>query len=1424
MSLRLTRRKIAGKYATPTKKKNQLCFTVIHRQTSMNNTNFQQSMNESCQINHPFLIPEGKDSRSNCSFFYNPKSQNDSSRSMFYGIYWDKETVKKVWNKLKTIKQKVKKKKTNDYNFITNAIKTNQDEFVLNCLKDEKFKKFYRNKDSLFPEDIFLDIMLQKCKFNLLIELVKDPCYAFDYDTIFSLFSKVLSVDLPLDEVVSNTSSIPHTFSEKLLSNPQTSHSLMQDSGNYQKILYNLIKYNLYPRDNIYKIKIIAWYLAAFEHKDTFREFIRKESKSFEYELNQFNNFISNNNIKQYGDSADYFTQTLDYCLKCHLEILAVCLCNSNVKSFQITNVINSAAENECMHFLKFLWEKDPLNDTVSVDVNQRKSNASNFYVENNGSHSNRVIHVFPYQTKSSSSLTMHKKANEINNNNNNNNSNNINNVNNSHNNNNNNNHNTSNINNNIEFKPMFSISTVIRIIVRNGKKNPNAETDANLNQIITWKNIEKDPTFIQSLFEFSCFDQISYVLNRFPQDQIARPEYFRKVITEKESELILFFIKKQNCRAVLSEPAIQELIVRQYISHGDLIYYGAEMLQYIYNNKWKGELTKELCRNILKLLNVKDIINCHSPILTCLLLYEFIQRIKEISLSNLSKCEKTLNKLVDYCKKIQEANPHESYVRYLMKQKDTRKRNAYTIIIEHKLYVLLETAEIGTIVQQMWEGKLSNNGLLIASSLYRFLFDQEQKPNDPFVLFSEFDNQKVYLFQLAVWLDSCSLRFTPITLMSLFLVVIYNMFIFMLNNENQLLNNYTELKGYLRYLLVCYVFLVSAQFINNLNTIVFCLRTKRKVPIDWFQAMDFCLAIFAWLIIYDTKKITNEYDLGDIKENVKSFIWDLSIPFTKEVQVEHTHYTQSIAFIIRALILAINDLLVWLRVCNVMLTSKQMGPVIRTISSMTMILLKYISVIAMFLLLCASIFTVLLTRHSDKFIDIPTSIITLFGGFLNHFHLTAFEDDYLIFGSSMFMVYVCLAGVLIVNLLIALMVNVYDELAPVVDASNRAELLFYYKQNKWDAEYGYSTFLTSPFSLVNFIITPIEMCFVSQRNKKKFNYVVTSIYFFLFYFPFLFIPYMFVSIFFLPFAYIKGIWAVFIYQSKLKILKRKRTFLVIKWICLGFLFLVFIYLRDMVYCFRSVFRNVQGKMSDFSRKRQNITHQDVVIFLKFIHSKQNTNVKKDIHSFFMEYLDYETNEKLKMNEMLKKKSEYLKKLSVAMKHQKTKKSEILNTKMYLYSEGESGASVSKLYTKFIKKNLIIIEILENFLYDGDDDNDVVDIDKMRKLLPRTMNIETHHLRRLVFSNVHVLNQAMTKFKISTNAFLQYQLMNKITSKAQKFDKDIDSEIFKIKGLKCPERKGASNNNNENKKEFMNHVMLLEKLKKIKHRLMSFGA
>ena len=57
-----------------------------------------------------FNILELKETDSVCSFLYNPKSQKSTIRT-FYGIYWDKPTISKVWKKLKYIRKKVIQKK-----------------------------------------------------------------------------------------------------------------------------------------------------------------------------------------------------------------------------------------------------------------------------------------------------------------------------------------------------------------------------------------------------------------------------------------------------------------------------------------------------------------------------------------------------------------------------------------------------------------------------------------------------------------------------------------------------------------------------------------------------------------------------------------------------------------------------------------------------------------------------------------------------------------------------------------------------------------------------------------------------------------------------------------------------------------------------------------------------------------------------------------------------------------------------------------------------------------------------------------------------------------------------------------------------------------------------------------------------------------
>lgn len=127
---------------------------------------------------------------------------------------------------------------------------------------------------------------------------------------------------------------------------------------------------------------------------------------------------------------------------------------------------------------------------------------------------------------------------------------------------------------------------------------------------------------------------------------------------------------------------------------------------------------------------------------------------------------------------------------------------------------------------------------------------------------------------------------------------------------------------------------------------------------------------------------------------------------------------------------------------------------------------------------------------------------------------------------------------------------------------------------------------------------------------------------------------------------------------------------------------------------------------------------------------------------------------------------------------------------MLLYSSCEEGVKASKIYTNFMRKNLMVIEMLKNFAIE--ENSPIVDIDKMRKLLPKTMNIEKRHLKMLVFSNIHILNQAMNKLRDSKNSFIQYQLVNKIISTAQKIDRDIDSDIFKIQLKKNVEEKKNS--------------------------------
>lgn len=850
-----------------------------------------------------------------------------------------------------------------------------------------------------------------------------------------------------------------------------------------------------------------------------------------------------------------------------------------------------------------------------------------------------------------------------------------------------------------------------------------------------------------------------------------------------------------RECRVILEEFEIQETIVEKYMKYGSKMYYGAEMLLYIYKLNWNNDLTKNLCRNIMRTIKTKDILNCHSPVLTCLLISEFLKTNANVSVEHSSRCESVVGELMQFCLNIQEANPEESYIKFLMTQKDSKMRSSLQIASENAFYTVLKTPEIGTIVKKMWIGRITCNGYFKASSLDRYL-DSNLKINDPFSSFDILDTYKNYFYQMSVWTNSCYWRYWPESASTIILIGIYNFFIYFLIERGQTMNTYSKLDYDLQLLLTFYIIWVICINLNIINLVVFGKKSKRKFFIDIWGSLEIVLLFSALALLIDFKDLMHDYTTDDINGVTDSLISELIFPISKSFPtIQISRFSGNYSHIIRVIVLALNDLLVWIRIVGILLTFKDIGPLIRMIYLMSVLLLKHLIIFGLFITCSAAIFTAVFYKKSSQFQDFSTTIITLFGGFVNNFDTQNFSSEISrTFGAISIIIFVCISGVLLINLLIAMLSNVYENLCVLVDASHRSVLISLYRKYKWDEENGYLIFLYTPFNILNLFVIPFSFCF---KDKKRFNLVVCRIYYFLFYFQILFFILASYSFLIIPFCYLKGVVNVIKYQLKLRITKLLKIIKILKWIFLGLFFILWIYLRDIYFVLKTIFLKSNRRENVKNRIKNSLNSDDVVIFLKFIHSR-NQEEPNDIHSLFLDYLLFEQQKKAENNDRLREKTDYISKLNIAArnvrdKHVSNKTSIVLR----FNSDKNKNFPDTKISSNLIKKNLIIIEILENFVIQDGTNNESIDIDKLKMLLPKSLNIDNSYIKRLLYTHINSLNKAVNKLKSKKNLFLQYQLLNKIVQSAIRLDKEIDSEIIKSLRLQKSEVIKEINENEE---------------------------
>lgn len=96
---------------------------------------------------------------------------------------------------------------------------------------------------------------------------------------------------------------------------------------------------------------------------------------------------------------------------------------------------------------------------------------------------------------------------------------------------------------------------------------------------------------------------------------------------------------------------------------------------------------------------------------------------ISKVTILNKTRCLKTVNVIIELAKNIQLANSEEDYIRFIMTQKDSKRRTVLQIASDNNFLEILQNPEIGTIVGKMWNGRINHNGYI--GILFRISFSQ---------------------------------------------------------------------------------------------------------------------------------------------------------------------------------------------------------------------------------------------------------------------------------------------------------------------------------------------------------------------------------------------------------------------------------------------------------------------------------------------------------------------------------------------------------------------------------------------------------------------------------------------------------------------------------------------------------------------------
>ena len=483
-------------------------------------------------------------------------------------------------------------------------------------------------------------------------------------------------------------------------------------------------------------------------------------------------------------------------------------------------------------------------------------------------------------------------------------------------------------------------------------------------------------------------------------------------------------------------------------------------------------EFTIEMCEKICLNLNSYNtnedsIISCSSPLLSIALSAELLTKLGSISPKMKYNTESISKSLLFLAFNIQSSIANEDTLNYYLRtQTDLNGRSALEIYAENKFYNILDDPNVGLIIGKIWYGSEHEHKISTFLRMTRILRSNSGELYEHLINKDYLPQNSRYSFQFYQYVYNCSERNYYESISTIIITLLYQVVVFLYVTFTK--EDPTHPKTHYYYIIqVITNILMLLTIINDIFCLLFFRLTGRKVKSEIRQILIDC-----FLLIF---LIFNVFDIPQKLYPVEEYT-DLNI-------------------LLDGIVYSFLLFLAWMKVFLILRITKLYGSFISIMINIFSHVFNFFIVVICITLLFAQCFSLYFKDSNENYKLIYDSFLTLFNTAWGQVEFRFIDLD--IFGEISLILFTTLSNIMLFNLIVGIVDNLFDQYHESSEAESRAKLILTHERKRWDKRYGLLILFPSPFNIFAIFLFPILI--LSGEYNQKLNILFSKFcYFFI--------------------------------------------------------------------------------------------------------------------------------------------------------------------------------------------------------------------------------------------------------------------------------------------------------------------------------------